>query len=91
MTWQELGDLDAAVPASFDQRPQEEYVRTAWSENPEILAAEETVRKARAGVAAAKTAYIRKLDHKLARKFTRNREIHYVRIRSLHGVVDSPG
>jgi outer membrane protein TolC len=51
-------ELDAAVPASFDQRPQEEYVQTAWSENPEILAAEETVRKARAGVAAAKTAYI---------------------------------
>jgi len=51
-------ELDAAVPASFDQRPQEEYVQTAWSENPEILAAAETVRKARAGVAAAKTAYI---------------------------------
>ena len=51
-------ELDAAVPASFDQRPQEEYVQTAWSENPEILAAEETVRKSRAGVAAAKTAYI---------------------------------
>jgi len=51
-------ELDAAVPANFDQRPQEEYVQTAWSENPEILAAEETVRKARAGVGAAKTAYI---------------------------------
>jgi len=51
-------ELDAAVPASFDQRPQEEYVQTAWSENPEILAAEETIRKAEAGVAAAKTAYI---------------------------------
>jgi len=51
-------ELDAAVPASFDQRRPEEYVQTAWSENPEILAAEETVRKARAGVSAAKTAYI---------------------------------
>ena len=51
-------ELDPAVPASFDQRPREEYVQTAWSENPEILAAEEAVRKARAGVTAAKSAYI---------------------------------
>jgi outer membrane protein TolC len=42
----------------LDQRPREEYVRTAWSAHPEILAAEEAVRKARAGVIAAKTAYI---------------------------------
>jgi outer membrane protein TolC len=51
-------ELDPAVPASFDQRPREEYVRTAWSAHPEILAAEEAVRKARAGVIAAKSAYI---------------------------------
>jgi len=51
-------ELEPAAPASFDQRPREEYVRTAWSENPEILAAEEAVRKARAGVTAAKSAYI---------------------------------
>ena len=51
-------DLDPAVPASFDQRPREEYVQTALAENPEILAAEEAVRKARAGVGAAKSAYI---------------------------------
>jgi outer membrane protein TolC len=51
-------ELDPAVPASFDQRPREEYVQTAWAENPEIMAAEQTVRKARAGVASAKTAYI---------------------------------
>jgi outer membrane protein TolC len=51
-------DLDLAVPANFDEPPREEYVRTAWSQNPEILAAEEAVRKARAGVAAAKSAYI---------------------------------
>jgi outer membrane protein TolC len=51
-------DLDSAVPANFDQRPREEYTKTAWAENPEILAAEQSVRKARAGVAAAKTAYI---------------------------------
>jgi len=51
-------DLDPAVPSSFDQRPREEYVQTAWSENPEILAAEEAVRKARAGVTSAKSAYL---------------------------------
>jgi outer membrane protein TolC len=51
-------ELDPAVPASFDQRPREEYVQTAWSANPEILAAGEAVRKARAGVTVARTAYI---------------------------------
>jgi outer membrane protein TolC len=51
-------DLDPPGPASFELRPREEYLRTAWSENPEISAAEETVRKARAGVTAAKSAYI---------------------------------
>jgi outer membrane protein TolC len=51
-------ELDPAVPAGFDQRPREEYVQAAWSENPEILAAEQAVRKARAGVTAAKSAYI---------------------------------
>ena len=50
--------LDPSVPTDFDERPLEEYVHTAWSQNPEILAAEETIRKAEAGVAAAKTAYI---------------------------------
>jgi outer membrane protein TolC len=51
-------ELDPAVPASFDQRTREEFVQTAWAARPEILAAEETVRKARAGVTAAKAAYI---------------------------------
>jgi outer membrane protein TolC len=51
-------ELDPAVPASFDQRTREEYVQAAWVAHPEILAAEEAVRKARAGVTAAKTAYI---------------------------------
>lgn len=51
-------ELDPAVPSSFEQRPREEYVQTAWSENPEILAAEEAVRKAQAGVTAAKSAYL---------------------------------
>src|ERR1700726_3188226 len=51
-------ELDPSVPATFDQRPREEYVQTAWSENPEIMAAEESVKKARAGITAAKSAYI---------------------------------
>ena len=38
--------------------PLEEYVKTAWAENPEILAAEQAVEGARAGVAVAKTAYL---------------------------------
>jgi outer membrane protein TolC len=33
-------------------------LKVAWVENPQILAAQDTVRKARAAVAAAKTAYI---------------------------------
>jgi outer membrane protein TolC len=53
-----LLDLSPAVPANFNQLPREEYLKTAWAENPEISAAEEAVRKARAAVAAAKTAYI---------------------------------
>ena len=51
-------DLDPAVPQDFDQRPRQEYVQEAWGTRPEILAAEEGVRKARAAVTAAKTAYI---------------------------------
>ena len=51
-------ELDPAVPSSFELRPREEYVQTAWSENPEIMAAKDAVRKAKAGVAAAKSAYI---------------------------------
>jgi outer membrane protein TolC len=51
-------DLDPAVPSSFEVRPREEYLHTAWSENPEILAAEEAVGKAKAGLTAAKSAYI---------------------------------
>jgi outer membrane protein TolC len=50
--------LDPATPADFDQRPREEYVQVAWSENPEILAAAQAVRKAQAGVTVAKSAYI---------------------------------
>lgn len=51
-------ELDPAVRMDFDQRPYEEYIQAAWSANPEILAAEEVVQKARAGLIAAKSAYI---------------------------------
>jgi outer membrane protein TolC len=50
--------LDPAVPQSADLQPCEEYVKMAWAENPEIRAAEESTRKAKAAVAAAQTAYI---------------------------------
>ena len=51
-------ELDPEVEANFETLPKSEYVKEAWEENPEIRAAEEAVVKARAGVAAAKTAYI---------------------------------
>jgi outer membrane protein TolC len=51
-------ELDPVVPTSFDQRTREEYVQSARAAHPEILAAEEEVRKARAAVIAAKSAYI---------------------------------
>src|ERR1700756_3567492 len=51
-------ELDAEVEASFETLPKSEYVKEAWEENPEIRAAQEAVEKARAGVAAAKNAYI---------------------------------
>jgi len=50
--------LDPAVQQNVDLQRCEEYVKTAWAENPEIKSAEESVRKAKAAVAAAETAYI---------------------------------
>jgi len=50
--------LDSAVPANVDLRSVGEFVQTAWAENPEIRAAEDSVLKAKAAVAAAETAYI---------------------------------
>src|SRR6516162_6409955 len=47
---EEISDLSVLSKA--------EYVRAAWDENPEIRSAQATIEKARAGVAAAKTAYI---------------------------------
>jgi len=51
-------DPDPAVPAKFDLQSRDEYLQTAYSEKPEILAAEEAVHKAQAAVAEAKSAYI---------------------------------
>jgi len=50
--------LDPLVPSKFDERPRQEYIQIAWSQNPEILAAQDAIRKAEAAVAAAKSAYI---------------------------------
>lgn len=51
-------ELDPTVPTNFDTAAKIEYLKIAWANNPEILAAEESVRKARAGAAIARTAYI---------------------------------
>src|SRR5262249_31516170 len=51
-------ELDPAVPVNVERRTREEYIRTAWSENPEILAAAKVVEKTRAAVTAAKSAYL---------------------------------
>jgi outer membrane protein TolC len=51
-------ELDLGVPTSFDNLDKAEYLKIAWAKNPEILAAEDTAKKARAGVAVAKSAYI---------------------------------
>ena len=51
-------ELDAAVPTSFDNLDKTHYLQIAFAENPDIQTAEDTVKKARASVAAAKTAYI---------------------------------
>jgi outer membrane protein TolC len=51
-------ELDPGVPTSFDNLDKAEYLKIAWEKNPEILTAEDTAKKARAGVAVAKSAYI---------------------------------
>jgi outer membrane protein TolC len=51
-------DLEAGVPADFDLRSRDEYLGTAWSQNPQIKSAEDTVKKAHAAVDAAKSAYL---------------------------------
>jgi len=51
-------ELDPDVATNLPLDSKAEYVKAAWAENPEIHAAEQAVAKARAGVAASKTAYI---------------------------------
>jgi outer membrane protein TolC len=51
-------DLSPVQPSSREDRPREEYVKLAWAENPQIQSAAETVKQAKAGVTAAKSAYI---------------------------------
>ena len=51
-------ELSSVQIASVEEHPRDEYLRIAIGENPEILAAMATVEKAKAGVSAAKSAYI---------------------------------
>src|SRR5262249_3318366 len=51
-------ELDTDVATDFPALTKAEYIKAAWEDNPEIRAAEQVVEKARAGVSAAKTAYI---------------------------------
>ena len=51
-------ELDPDIASDFPTLTKAEYIKVAWEENPEIRAAEQAVEKARAGVAASKTAYI---------------------------------
>jgi outer membrane protein TolC len=48
----------ASALASFVERPRDEYLKIAFAESPQIRAAMETVEQAKAGVKAAKSAYI---------------------------------
>jgi outer membrane protein TolC len=51
-------ELSPVEPTSLQEHPREEYLRIAFAENPQILAASEAVEKAKAGVTAAKSAWI---------------------------------
>ena len=51
-------DLEPIEAVGPDRRPLQEYVQTAWANNPEIAAAEESIKKAGAAVASAKSAFI---------------------------------
>jgi outer membrane protein TolC len=51
-------DLAPVETARLDLGSREEYLRIAWAENPQIRAAMEAVEQAKAGIAAAKSAYI---------------------------------
>ena len=51
-------ELSPIGSSSLEERTRDEYLNIAYSENPEIKAASEAVAKAKAGVTAAKSAYI---------------------------------
>jgi outer membrane protein TolC len=51
-------DLQPIEAIGPDRRPLEEYVQTAWVNNPEIASAEESIKKARSAVTSAKSAFI---------------------------------
>jgi outer membrane protein TolC len=51
-------ELDPAVTTKVSLPAKDECLTTAWANNPDIRLAEDTVRKASAGVAAARTKYI---------------------------------
>jgi outer membrane protein TolC len=51
-------ELEPEVTVDFPTLTKTEYLKQAWAENPTIRSAEEAVGKARAGLGAAKTAYI---------------------------------
>jgi outer membrane protein TolC len=51
-------DLQPIEAIGPDRRPLEEYVQGAWTNNPEIASAEESINKARAAVKSAKSAFI---------------------------------
>jgi outer membrane protein TolC len=51
-------ELSPVQPARLEEHPRDEYLKLAFAENPQIQAAMETVEKAKAGVTAAKSAFI---------------------------------
>jgi len=51
-------DLQPIEGVGPDRRPLEEYVQAAWANNPEIAAAEESIKEARAAVGGARSAFI---------------------------------
>ncbi len=51
-------DLRPIEAIGSDRHPLEEYVQAAWANNPEIASAEESIKKARAAVTSAKSAFI---------------------------------
>jgi outer membrane protein TolC len=51
-------DLQPIEAIGPNKRPLEEYVQSAWTNNPEIASAEESINKARAAVKSAKSAFI---------------------------------